>query len=345
MTCIICLLARYEMCHFLKPMNKICVFDCDVIESYVVYAPPPSLIPFRQQYHRNNTLAHALLHPPFAHQFINLPLNFLSLLGMSFCRKAPRMRAMWCLIPLNGGSPVGISFGSTSLYSCKKKKKKLNTSRNNGFIRVVNNQDIILKYKKWLIGQQHLLHLVLSHQTTCFSLKWTLLLSWWCVSLFFFPFFLCVSLFSPFSYIFFFFNFIWSSQTSLGDNGLRIILFSLYMKKILFLNPSWIALVSYCHGLPNRIRLVFIGITSHSTLLAYCPMKRHTSTCLFTINSLSSLNHWCLYSLGCGLVFKFNLNTSLDLAIGTTFTINNQIAQFIIDITSNTKNVLSLGLI
>jgi len=140
------------------------------------------------------------------------------------------------------------------------------------------------------------------------------LLPWWCVSLFFFPFFLCVSLFYPFFWILLSLNFIWFSQTSLGDNVLRIIFLSLCMNEILFMNPSWITLVSYCHGLPNRIWLASIWTTSHSTLLVYCPMERHTFTWLFTTNSPSSLSHWRLYGLGCGLVSKFNLDTNLELA-------------------------------
>ena len=72
------------------------------------------------------------------------------------------------------------------------------------------------------------------------------------VSLFFFLFLLGASLFS-FSCYLLSLILIWSSHTSLGDRGLRIIFWSWCWKEILLVKPSCTALVLYCHGLPNSI--------------------------------------------------------------------------------------------
>ena len=67
--------------------------------------------------------------------------------------------------------------------------------------------------------------------------------------------------------------------------------------------------MSYSHGLPKRKWLAFIGTTS-----LYLQIERHTSTCWLIVISRSSLSHWSLYGLGCGLVSKFNSDTNMELA-------------------------------
>ena len=128
---------------------------------------------------------------------------------------------------------------------------------------------------------------------------------------FFFFFLSSVSLFLSFAN--FSLIFIWSSHTSLGDKGLKTTFLSRYMKEILLVKPSWMALMSYCHSFPKRIWLASIWTKSHNILSWYFLMEKDTSTYCFTWTSSPSLSHWSLYGLGCGLVSMFIFDTNLEL--------------------------------
>jgi hypothetical protein len=130
--------------------------------------------------------------------------------------------------------------------------------------------------------------LFLFHSDQCFSL----LLFFFLNSFFFF------SISSVFFFFFFFFffsfdlcNFNWCSLPCFGVNGTRLKGCLLRVKGYLFVNPSCVALQSYCHGLPNNKWHACIGTTSQSTSSSYLPMDNATNTCLVTLTSPHSFSH------------------------------------------------------
>ena len=137
----------------------------------------------------------------------------------------------------------------------------------------------------------------------------------------FFPFtlFLIIFFWTLSVTIFFFksfslFNIIWSSYTCLGVNGTRVMVLFSFTKECLFLNPSWLTFLSNCQGLPNKMWPTCIGTTSQSTLSLYLLIEKVSSTCLFTLTSPQSFNHYNLYGLGCFKVGKFKFSTKVVLA-------------------------------
>jgi hypothetical protein len=110
-----------------------------------------------------------------------------------------------------------------------------------------------------------------------------------CFSLLFFQF--RPSFLFPFFFSFDLCNFNWSSLTCFGVNGTRVIGCLLRVKEYLFVNPSCVALQSYCYGLPNNKWHACIGTTSQSTSSSYLPMDNATNTCLVTLTSPHSFSH------------------------------------------------------
>jgi hypothetical protein len=101
------------------------------------------------------------------------------------------------------------------------------------------------------------------------------------------------------------FSLIWSSYTYLGVTGTRVMVLPSFTMVNLFLTPSWIVFLSYCHGLPNKMWLACISTTSNRTSSTYFPIENGTTTCLVTFISLLSFSHCNLYSLACLTVHKF----------------------------------------
>ena len=86
-----------------------------------------------------------------------------------------------------------------------------------------------------------------------------------------------------------------------------------FTKLYMFLNPSCVTLLSYYHGLPNKIWPAFIGTTSQSTSSRYFLIEKVTNTYLSTLTSTESFNHCNLYGLECFKVDKFNFSTKVVL--------------------------------
>jgi hypothetical protein len=91
------------------------------------------------------------------------------------------------------------------------------------------------------------------------------------------------------------------------------LIFLFFTGVYLFLNPSWIAFLSYCHRRLNNKWLESIWTTSHKTSLE-CFLKK-MKTCFVTFTSPYLFNHWSLYDLWCLIMFRFNFLTSVVIAI------------------------------
>ena len=50
-----------------------------------------------------------------------------------------------------------------------------------------------------------------------------------------------------------------------GAKGARVIVFLLSLNEYVFLRPSWITSLSYCHGLPSKRLQASMGMMSQST--------------------------------------------------------------------------------
>jgi hypothetical protein len=65
----------------------------------------------------------------------------------------------------------------------------------------------------------------------------------------------------------------------------------------MFLNPSCLAFLSNCQGLPNNRWVACIDTTSHNTSSLYLSTEKEIITCLFSLTTPHSFNHWSWWGL------------------------------------------------